>query len=123
MPAAAGTTAPKPPRRSSEQQAAWNALSPEERRRQNQAQATRQGSGTPAAPKPPPFAGQSQETGEVRRRAMEELPADNRDMYEDAERFSRDLLAGDTRNPLLDRATTAADDIAVDPRLERSPAR
>lgn len=73
----------------------------------------------PAAPAPRKFDGMSGETDEVRRRMMEELPAQNADMYGASEDFLTDTLAGEERNPYREEAAGAARAIAQDPRLER----
>ncbi len=72
---------------------------------------------TPAAPAARKFDGMSGETDEIRRRAMDELPAANEDLFGAGQGYVKDTLAGNSRNPLVDRATSAADDISEDPRL------
>jgi len=63
------------------------------------------------------FDGMSQETADIRNRMANELPSQNARLYGAGEDYVEDTLAGDSRNPLIGRATTAADDISEDPRL------
>lgn len=72
--------------------------------------------GTTAAPAQKSFNGQSQETADLVKR-MADLPADNADLYGAGEEYVKGSLGGETTNPLLGKATSAADAIAEDPRL------
>ena len=65
---------------------------------------------------PAPFKGMSGETDEIRGRMMD-LPDKNAGMYDAVEDYSTGLLRGETTNPLIGRATSAADDISADPGL------
>jgi hypothetical protein len=70
----------------------------------------------PAAPADRKFDGMSQETADIRKEAMA-LDNRNAGMYDEAESFATDTMRGDTRNPLIGRATEAADLVSEDPGL------
>jgi hypothetical protein len=72
--------------------------------------------GSPAAPAERKFDGMSQETADIRKEAMG-LDDRNAGMYDEAESYATDTMRGDTRNPLIGRATDAADLISEDPGL------
>lgn len=78
--------------------------------------ATTGGTATAAPSAPAPFKGQSPETADIIGR-LSNLDKDNAGLYGAGEKYVTGSLAGDTTNPLLGRATSAADAIAEDPRL------
>jgi hypothetical protein len=63
------------------------------------------------------FNGVSGETNTIRDRMMTDLPAQNAPLYGAGQGYVQDTLEGDSRNPLIGKATGAADAIAEDPRL------
>jgi hypothetical protein len=78
--------------------------------------ATPGGGVTTGGPAERKFDGMSQETADIRKEAMG-LGDRNAAMYDEAESFATDTLRGDTRNPLIGKATNAADLISEDPGL------
>lgn len=74
------------------------------------------GGGVKAGPTERKFDGMSGETAAIRDDMMG-LDERNAPMLDEAESFATDTLRGDTRNPLIGRATEAADLIAEDPGL------